>query len=201
MPPGSRSSLEATTAADRAPDVAGSMVGWRAWRVGQSDTGVWLASVTCDYAWSPGRWNLAECWRTAPHVAPAEGCTCGFYAARSREHLLATEYGLYSVHAQDGWQRLPKVIGEVEFAGKVIPAVNGFRAMRARPRRILVPYEFHRFVKPLRLAYRGAAEVELANTLLLPLARTPGWCLGCGVLLPKRQLRCCVCGHDHSSNP
>ena len=159
--------------------------------------GIRLLSVTCDYVWCPSGWNAATCWHTTLHVAPAELCTCGFYAARSRAHLVTTEYSLYSSNAKDGWQRRPKVIGEVELAGKVIPAANGYRAMRVRPRRILVPHEFYGFLKPLRAAYPRDTDVELANTLLLPLGTTPGWCASCGVRLPKRQLRCAICGHEN----
>ena len=188
------STQEAATAG--IPDLIGPVLGWRAWRVDEWCAGVSLVSVTCDYVWSPDGWNVADCWRTGLHVAPAEHCTCGFYSARSRAHLVTTEYPLYSSHARSGWQMQPKLIGEVELAGKVIPAANGFRAMLARPRRILVPHEFHRLVKPLQAAYLGHAKVELANTLLLPIGETPEWCLGCGIRLPRRQLRCPACGDD-----
>ncbi len=184
------------TTTGRIPDVLGAVVGWRAWRVKPTVEGVRLVSVTCDHLWSPSAWNVATCWHNKPHAAPAELCTCGFYAARNRAHLVTTEYGLYSAHAQKGWQRRPKVIGEVELARKVIPAANGFRAMWARPRRILVPYEFPGYVKPLRAAY-PEADVELANTLLLPPEATPNWCARCGATMFQRRLRCRVCGNEN----
>jgi hypothetical protein len=56
-----------------------------------------------------------------PHAAPAEGCTCGFYALKS---------------VTDAFEMFGRVdrnlIGRVKLAGKVIEHEFGYRAQRAR---------------------------------------------------------------------
>jgi hypothetical protein len=55
-------------------------------------------------------------------------------------------------------------IGEVGLAGVIVPGERGYRAERARPLSILLPYTAWDFVEPLRLAYR--VPVGLANVLV-----------------------------------
>lgn len=140
----------------RVPDVVGEIVGWRAWKIIGSEREPRLFSVTNSTLWVPGEWIEAVCSRghTSEQI-PHEGCACGIYAARTREHLLEMSYNRYGDDDT-------VVIGEVGFAGKVIPGTQGWRAQKARPLRLFVPYERWRFVE--RLAGDYGVPVELSNT-------------------------------------
>jgi hypothetical protein len=152
----------------RVPDVLGEVIGWRAWRViGGNVKLPMLASVTHgNTIWHPDRWTLATCGRTShtcrrPGYAgvsvPGEGCSCGMYAAKSREQLLKLGYN------RGGDAMRPVFIGEVGMAGKVIPGSQGWRAEKARIVRLYVPYEHFRYVQWLERLYR--VPVLLDNTL------------------------------------
>ena len=144
----------------RVPDVLGHIIGWRAWDVIGPDRQPLLRSKVWDYIWRPGRWNVARCELKPQHdpktQVPMEGCSCGFYAAISREHLLEKmAYHAYGDHSTT-------VIGEVAFVGKVIPGSLGWRAQKARPLRLYVPYERWRLAEGLERVY--GCEVVLSNT-------------------------------------
>jgi hypothetical protein len=143
------------------PDYIGEIVGWRAWKRVGSILTPRLMSVTAarfgvdhvDAVWPTNRWYLATC----PHghkvtEVPVEGCKCGIYAAKTREQLIDLNYGVYT--SGDG-----RVIGEVAFAGKLIPGEQGWRAQRARIKRLFVPYEDWRYAAPLAAAYNVPVEV------------------------------------------
>jgi hypothetical protein len=144
---------------DRIPDVMGEVVGWRAWQVVGTLKLPRLMSVNAartvghdDAIWPTRRWITARCPHGHVEEIPVEGCTCGLYAAASREQLIQLRYGAYgdgAVHA----------IGEVGFVGKVIPGSQGWRAERGRIRSLIVPYEHWRYAKPLAEAYRVSVEV------------------------------------------
>jgi hypothetical protein len=55
----------------------------------------------------------------------------------------------------------PTILGEVALAGKVIVGTKGYRASRARPRRLYVPHSKWRLAKPLQDAY--CVPVDRAN--------------------------------------
>jgi hypothetical protein len=57
-----------------------------------------------------------------------------------------------------------RAIGEVALVGKVIRGTQGWRAERARPLRLWVPYEHWRLVRKLAQTYR--VPVGLTDTLL-----------------------------------
>ena len=136
-----------------APDLIEEVVGWRAWTIKLSEPKrPVLYSPVRDGSWPPDAWFVAECGRG--HQPPGEHCSCGVYAARDREHLDDLRY------AYD--DRLA-VIGEVGLAGRVVVGTMGWRAERARVRRLFVPYEHWPFVAPLAATYR--VPVDLANTL------------------------------------
>jgi hypothetical protein len=148
------------------PDVFGEVVGWRAWRVIGSEQLPMLASVTHgNTIWHPNRWTLATCGKCtecksgseqSPVTIPGEHCSCGMYAAKTREQLVSLGYNHYSDDAK------PTFIGEVAFAGKVIPGSQGWRAQKARIKRLYVPFGCYRFVAGLERLYR--VEVVLDNT-------------------------------------
>jgi len=145
----------------RVPDFVGEVTGWRAWkRVGtimvprlMSVTATQFSVEHVDAIWPTNRWFVASC----PHGhssgdVPVEGCKCGIYAARDRDQLIALGYGAYK-------REQHRVIGEVAFAGKVIPGSQGFKAQRARIKRLFVPYEDWRWAEPLAAAYNVPVEV------------------------------------------
>lgn len=162
------------------PDVVGEILGWRAWYIVDTPEGVRLRSLNTgavivgDHAWTPGEIQYAKCPKgihTTPsnkldadlqpfHLqVPAESCSCGFYAAISREHLISLNH--YHLYEQE--YGMPKCIGQVAMAGKVIPGAQGWKAQQVWPTKLYVPFEFWRLVKPLQVAY--GIPVELARTL------------------------------------
>jgi hypothetical protein len=140
------------------PDVAGEIIGWRAWNVvGEHD--IRLGSVThTSYIWHPGtKYVIAECSLHSTEEIPDEKHPCGFYAAKTREHLLSMSYHRYTDTDN-------VVIGEVALSGKVIPGTQGWRAQKARIVKVYVPFEKWRLLEKIKEVY--GVEVQLANTLL-----------------------------------
>lgn len=165
------------------PDVVGEILGWRAWYIidEPGGPGPRLRSLNSgkaiDHGWTPGEIQYATC-PSGRHLSPqnkldadlmpfeaqvpSESCSCGFYAAISREHLIS----LNTYHLYDVDYSVPKCIGQVALAGKVIPGTQGWKAQQVWPVKLYVPYEFWRLVKPLEAAYN--IPVELARTLEKP---------------------------------
>lgn len=159
---------------DLIPDAIGEVLGWRAWYIVETEAGVRLKSLgsggpISNTVWMPGNIEIAECPNHEEHrigngvpfdqQVPVEGCSCGFYSAISREHLISlNHYHLYDID-----HGLPKCIGQVACSGKVIPGTQGWKAQEVWPVHLYVPYEFWRFVKPLKEAYN--IPVELSRTL------------------------------------
>jgi hypothetical protein len=150
---------------DRAPDVAGEIIGYRAWYLDAR----WQLDPPTLYSINGGRsdgdgqpwphrdWMVAACGgrRTPDEVIPHESCFgCGIHAARDREHLVDLGY-----NDSDGLV----VIGEVALSGKVIPGDLGWRAQRARPLRLWLPYDRWQLVRRLSEAY--GVPVGLTNPL------------------------------------
>ena len=157
------------------PDRIGEVIGWRSWDVG---TDGFLYSLN-GAKWRPNGYLVAECLplgmpismtrvrRTlvgrvpvGRHVTseiPVPSCTCGIYAAKTRSHLQDMSYNRYSPGSA-------RVIGEVAMSGKVIPGTQGYRAARARPLRVFVPYEMWRLAQQLEARY--SIPVVLDNTLV-----------------------------------
>jgi len=142
------------------PDVLGEIVGWRAWNVlDVGDGEVRLGSVThTNYIWKPNSFVIAECTLHTVEEIPHEKHSCGFYAAKTREHLLSMSYHRYT-DVDD------IVIGEVGLSGKVIPGTQGWRAQKARIKKVYVPYEKWRLLKKIEEVYN--VECELSNTLVV----------------------------------
>lgn len=124
------------------PDVAGEIIGYRAWKVIRYGTIIRLASATYQAHWPVDKWVEATCGGDlrCPHssdgMVPGEDCSCGLYAARDRDHLLDMSYADYH-NSTDA----PVVYGQVGMVGKVIPGTQGWRAAKARVVKIFVPYE------------------------------------------------------------
>lgn len=148
---------------DELPVVPGEVVGWRAWIVvtaGHREPR--LRSLYYGVIWPTDDWLLAadgEHRGYDPH---------GICAARDRQHLVEMHRYGSSAHPRyvegGGERRGIAAIGAVGLAGLVIPGDRGYRAEKARPLSILLPYAAWELVEPLRRAYR--VPVGLSNVLV-----------------------------------
>jgi hypothetical protein len=147
----------------KAPDVIGTVMGWRAWGVPKElpEFGVApkLYSVShVRYFWAPRQAALADC-RTCGDDVPGEHCTCGFYSAKTYEHLTSMSYHLYDADHSGMFH----VVGQVANWGKVCEASQGWRSAKSYPTQLFVPFEAWHLAKPLSKAY--GVPVQLKNIL------------------------------------
>jgi hypothetical protein len=147
----------------RAPDQIGVAEGWRAWKVSVELPAFGvppkLESATYGYYWAPRVKARAVCRKGCDEAdVPGEGCTCGFYSAKSLEHLMSMGYADYR-HGVDTFT----VVGKIANWGKVIEGSQGWRAEYAYPMMFYVPFEYWRFAKPISEAY--GVPVRLMNIL------------------------------------
>jgi hypothetical protein len=126
------------------PDYISPIVGYRVWKWDANE----LWSLNGE-AWLPGRALTATCCRSElkprngarwipgwalptncpadEHEPPADGCSCGVYAAKNRESLQKMIGGVeYFVH------------GEVHLWGKVVEHDHGYRAQFAYPKSLIL---------------------------------------------------------------
>lgn len=173
------------------PDHIGEVVGFRAWHIVETPEGVRLASTGFGgphsrQLWEPGAVVRAICDKG--HTPGDARCSCGFYAAVSREHLLS----LNRYHRYDNGT--PTVVGQVAMDGQVTVASLGWRAENAWPMSLEVPPPFWRYVEPLKAEYGPYnVTVALANTLTVP-DTGPRWCGTCGAKIQPGKPKCHVCG-------
>ncbi|MEJ8277667.1 hypothetical protein [Pseudonocardia spirodelae] len=110
-----------TGPAERAPDVAGVVVGWRCWRVDDTAAAPLLRSpVHVRTAWPAGGALTARC-ELRGHPAPDPSCTCGVYAAREPGRVGGAGFGPGTV------------LGCVALWGTVVEGEHGWRAGAAAP--------------------------------------------------------------------
>jgi hypothetical protein len=137
-----------------APTVVGIAEGWRTWavEVAKPRYGVppKMWSVVHHYYWTPRQLCRAECHKCnnpdgSPmldadgySIMPRESCSCGFYSAKSFEHLMTMHYHVYG-----GGDRF-NVIGRVSNWGKVIEGSLGWRAEKSYPIELFIPFEYAR---------------------------------------------------------
>jgi hypothetical protein len=151
-----------------APDVIGTVEGWRAWRVKLAPplfgTVPKLMSATYNYWWTPRVKARAECSKcTDPdpksdrHV-PGTFCTCGFYSAKTLTHLRSMGYHAYMENSEH-----TSVVGQLANWGRVIEGSQGWRAEFAYPAVMFIPFEAWRLRRPLMRAY--GVPVKLLNLL------------------------------------
>ena len=143
------------------PDVLGEVVGWRAWTVIaphtahprlRSANAARIVSLE-NAIWPTNHWMTAVCPKGhEPADVPAAGCTCGLYAAASLDQLL--DYG-YAMFSSEGIT----LIGQVGFAGKVIPGSQGWKGQRGRIVRLYVPLSQHSLGAKLARAYNVPFEL------------------------------------------
>ncbi len=132
------------------PDLIEEIVAFRGWHLERGWRRVELLSFTGAFTWPTDAWAVAECGRCGGDI-PGETCSCGIYAARDRAHLHRIGY----------MGDTAEVIGEVGLAGKVIPGTLGWRAAKARVRRLWVPHALWEYARPLAAAY--GVPVTLTN--------------------------------------
>jgi hypothetical protein len=159
----------------KAPDYADVMVGWRAWQIEcevdeDEDLGLlWSVTHPEHGPWTPREPMVAVCTKNPNewHEPPAEGCTCGLYAAKDRSHLQSMSYHRYDTHKSSvNGGEVWCAIGTVSLYGGVIPGSQGWKAGKAYPREILLPYEAYRVAKPITEKY--GVPVRLHNVLRTP---------------------------------
>lgn len=144
----------------------GERQGFRAWDIAETPDGPRLRSQGYGGSgssgiWTPGEVQTARCARGNNHRAPDEGCTCGFYCASSRSHLVSlNKYHRYDLRGTRS------VVGTVYMDGKVLVHTLGFRAENIWPVEILVPYTEWKLANDLQAAYgEWGVTVALDNTL------------------------------------
>ena len=164
------------------PDFMEPRFGWRAWAVDAElpDFGLppKLFSVSWGYYWAPKKKSAALCNRPYPCSetqikedvkgekfevkigVPGESCSCGFYSAKTFEHLQSMGYHQY--YPDSG--RFT-VVGKVYCWGKVIECQTGWRAEYAYPAKLFVPIEASYLALPLKQAYAPKEGVVLRNVL------------------------------------
>jgi hypothetical protein len=157
---------DSLTGATITPDVIGEVVGWRVWRVlhPAEPSRIRLQSLGSggkmhSVLWTPGK--VMEAFCANPHTPPHEKCGCGFYAARTREHLLSMHY--HSGFDYDSTLDV-LVVGEVAMQGKIIPGTQGWRAQRVRPLRVSILPSRWKVMRPLQAMY-PKVEFRLENWL------------------------------------
>jgi len=110
------------------PDYVSPIVGYRVWNWHPNE----LRSLNGE-DWLPGRALTAKCRKT-DHVPPADGCSCGVYAAKSFQHLQRITRSVeYCLH------------GEVYLWGKIVEHELGYRAQFAYPKSLTLPLIDTRF--------------------------------------------------------
>jgi hypothetical protein len=109
------------------PDFISPIVGYRVWNWHANE----LKSVNGE-VWRPGRALTANCPK-GNHEPPADGCSCGVYAAKSYQHLQEIIYPSKFAEA------FAFVHGEVYLWGKVVEHDLGYRAQFACPKSLVLP--------------------------------------------------------------
>jgi hypothetical protein len=178
------------------PDYISPIVGYRVWD--WDATG--LRSLNSE-RWFPGRALTAKC-RTIDHESPADGCSCGVYAAKNYQHLQK----ISSSCVDD------VVHGEVYLWGKVVEHDLGYRAQFAYPKSLVLPWNIDPRLELSRLRplMVYGADISLPPNILLwtkgsgytragsdwLIERRKGWCKWCkklhGRILQILKLGDCV---------
>lgn len=182
----------------------GLLIGWRGnnirYRNGQPE--IW--SPVCPIKWKPGETMVATCHGVPladdPHQqqgdkSPAEDCSCGFYAARTQDHILSLGYG------QNADPLKPDhVVTEVVQFGRVLVHTLGWKAEKCKMHRIHVPHAAWQVANQLDAIWKPhGVEVVLTDNDNMPKGAVPEWCQHCGARMNPRKLECPLC--DKYNNP
>lgn len=154
---------------DGPPLIAGEVTGWRAWGLvttGRREPAIRSLFEGGKPLWPPRDWFRATCrFGHCPDEQPSEGCNCGIYAARDRQQLVGLhQYGDPNEIRYTQAGGAITVIGQVALVGLIYPGSRGWRAARARPLSIFLPYAHWDVVDALSRVYR--VPVGLTNILI-----------------------------------
>jgi hypothetical protein len=113
---------------ERAPDLAGPILGWRVWRIAVDGE---LVSAYTPAGWPARAPIAARCYEhPGEHDAPDEQCVCGVYACDD------ASAALFYAHRSGS-----AVVGRAKLWGRVVEHDAGWRAEHAYPESIYVPRE------------------------------------------------------------
>jgi hypothetical protein len=144
------------------PDLMEAVEGWRVWSVPVElplfGADIKLRSAThTEYEWTPRRTCRAHCPK--PHRPAASDCDCGFYSAKSFEHLMTMPYHHYNAEAEGR----VCVLGRVANWGQVTEGTQGWRSEYSYPVKLWIPFETPHLLKPIKDAY--GVPVSMKNVL------------------------------------
>jgi len=176
------------------------LIGWRGNNIRYANGKPTIWSPVSPMKWNPGEIHVATCHgvkleecphRLAGDKSPAPNCSCGFYAARTQDHILSLGYG------RNGDPLNPdSVVTEVAQSGRVAVHSLGWKAEKARIVRIHVPHVAWKVANQLTDEWGPhGVEVILTDNDNMPKGAVPEWCDGCGARMVKRELTCSFCGH------
>ena len=113
---------------ERAPDLAGPILGWRVWRIAVDGE---LVSAYTPAGWPARAPIVARCYEhPGQHEAPHEQCVCGVYACDD------ANAALFYAHRSGS-----AVVGRTKLWGRVVEHEAGWRAERSYPESVYVPRE------------------------------------------------------------
>jgi hypothetical protein len=150
-------------------DLSMAKEGWRAWQVSTQMPAFGLApklhSVAHTYHWAPKRKAEAACnLCEETEGVPGVECSCGFYSAKSLQHLMKMGYHLYNDIDET---KQFKIVGQVACWGKVIEGTQGWRSQFCYPTYLIIPFEMGaQFGARIRDAY--GCKVRIMNFLKQP---------------------------------
>lgn len=134
------------TSTTAAPDVAGTIVGWRTWRLVRIRDGIALSSIYHHALWHAGERVDAQCrvpgarlrrWMHKAHAAPSMDCECGIYAARELRYALCYMADIRQPYLTS--YSLSFAVGRVKLWGEVVEGEHGWRATHAYPADLYLP--------------------------------------------------------------
>jgi hypothetical protein len=147
------------------PTLAEATEGWRAWKVAleipRYGVPPKLVSASANYYWTPRRRAMADCHKCEPDMVPGSSCTCGFYSAKSLEHLISMGYHRYDIRTG-----FVCVVGQVANWGNVVEGTQGWRAQYSYPIKIYVPFDAAELLKPLKKGYGIPTYLASPHTVL-----------------------------------
>ena len=147
---------------ERAPDLAGPILGWRVWRIAVDGE---LVSAYTPAGWPARAPIVARCYEhPGQHEAPDEQCVCGVYACDD------ANAALFYAHRSGS-----AVVGRTKLWGRVVEHEAGWRAERSYAESVYVPREhFEETTEDVaaHLAHRYGVAVhvveELRSVIALP---------------------------------
>jgi hypothetical protein len=114
----------------KTPDFIEPFVGWKG-LLADAEGSLW--SPAMETPW-PTREPLAATCERKKHTPPATSCSCGIYAVKSFDDLLAAGYNWGQTEDGKTW-----VVAKVSLWGRVRAGRIGYRSQLAYPKKVYVP--------------------------------------------------------------